>query len=169
MPFCIAVALCALTAPSIASADTLCVQPETSCTGPNTYATVQAALDAANGNGSGVRDTVLLGAATYTENVTDVGGNQVDIVGAGTGQTTITAQTGFGTTVLALSDSLSTVSALTIRLPATGNSNTGLQLVGDANGVAVTESPGRPTSRLTKSSRGASAGARSTGRISGSG
>ena len=142
MPFCIAVALCALTAPSIASADTLCVQPETSCTGPNTYATVQAALDAANGNGSGVRDTVLLGAATYTENVTDVGGNQVDIVGAGTGQTTITAQTGFGTTVLALSDSLSTVSALTIRLPATGNSNTGLQLVGDANGVAVTESPG---------------------------
>ncbi len=92
-----------------------------------------------------MRDTVLLGAATYTENVTDVGGNQVDIVGAGTGQTTITAQTGFGTTVLALSDSLSTVSALTIRPGDENNSNTGLQLVGDANGVAVTDRPAAAT------------------------
>jgi len=139
-PLCGAVILLALATPGVASADTLCVQPEASCTGPNTYPTVQAALDAANGNGAGVRDTVLLGAATYTENVTDVAGNEVDIVGAGTGQTTITAPTGFGTTVLSLGDHLSTITALTIQLPPSGNSNTGLQLAGDANGVAVTES-----------------------------
>lgn len=131
--------LFALTAPGIASADTLCVQPEASCTGPNTYTTVQGALDAASGNGDGVSDTVLLGAATYTENVTAAGGNQVDIVGAGTGQTTITAPTGYGTTVVSLGDSFSTISALTIQLPATGNSNTALQLAGDANGITVTE------------------------------
>ncbi len=139
LPLCVAASLLALAAPSAASADTLCVQPESSCTAPNTYPTVQGALDAANGNGAGVGDTILLGAATYTENVTDVGGNQVDIVGAGTGQTTITAPTGFGTTVLSLGDSLSTITALTIQLPSSGNFNTGLQLVGDANGVAVTE------------------------------
>ena len=139
---CTAAVLFALAAPGIASADTLCVQPQASCTGPNTYATVQGALDAANANGAGVRDTVLLGAATYTENVTDAAANNVDIVGAGTGQTTITAPTGYGTTVVSLGDSFSTISALTIQLPATGNSNTGLRLVGDANGIAVTEPSG---------------------------
>ena len=138
---CAGAIVCALAAPSLAAADTFCVQPEASCAPANTHATVQGALNAANGNGAGVRDTVLLGATTYTENVSDAGGNPVDIIGKGTGQTTITSPGGFGTTTFAIGEASSTVSALSIQIPGGGN-NTGLALVGDANGIAVTEQGG---------------------------
>ena len=140
-PLCGAATLLALATPGAASADTLCVQPQASCTPANTYPTVQGALDAANANGNGVRDTVLLGAATYTENVSDASGNAVDIVGAGTGQTTVTSPGGFGTTTFSLGDTSSTISALTIQLPGSGANNTGLQLAGDANGIDVVDPP----------------------------
>ena len=138
---CAGAIVCAMAAPSLAAADTFCVQPEASCAPANTHATVQGALNAANVNGAGVRDTVLLGATTYTENVSDAGGNPVDIIGKGTGQTTITSPGGFGTTTFAIGEGSSTVSALSIQIPGGGN-NTGLALVGDANGIAVTEQGG---------------------------
>jgi len=132
-----------LAVPSLAAADTFCVQPESSCAGPNTFATVQGALDAANGNGAGVRDMVLLGAATYTENPSDAGGNPVDIVGKGTGQTTIASSGGTGGTTFTIGEPSSTISALAIRI-GPGNNNNGLDTTGLATGIAVTEPAGNP-------------------------
>ena len=65
----------------------------------------------------------------------------MDIIGKGTGQTTITSPGGFGTTTFAIGEGSSTVSALSIQIPGGGN-NTGLALVGDANGIVVTEQGG---------------------------
>jgi hypothetical protein len=87
-------------------------------------------------------DTILIGPGTYLENpnLQDSGNHQVDIVGAGEGQTTIETSPGKNETTLSVDDPASTVRDLSINVPdgnTVGNTNYGLSLVGSGTRVAV--------------------------------
>jgi hypothetical protein len=118
-PFAAAVAALALALPGLAHAATYCVNSP-GCAGTS-EPDLQSALTAAQGS-AGVADTVVVGnpgaapANGYNYNAAD----RIDIVGSGPSATVLTA-TNVGSTVLALTGGAnSTVSHVTLRLPAGG-------------------------------------------------
>jgi hypothetical protein len=116
-----ATAVCALALPGLAHAVTYCVNSP-GCSG-TPEADLQTALTAAQ-TSTGVADTVMVGSpgtppsAGYHYN--GAADNPVDIVGAGTSATTLTA-TDTGSIALFLTGTTSSVSHLTLRLPAGGS------------------------------------------------
>jgi hypothetical protein len=134
-------AIAALLAPATAHATDYCVAPNTACGGTN-VATLQQALDAAD-NGANA-DRVFLGAAVYMAPAAggylyNAPASPVEIVGAGTGATTLTAPAG-ATGVLSLDGGAgSAIHDLTVRLPASvPASAVGLTISDPAQRVAVT-------------------------------
>src|SRR5215212_3526289 len=88
----LAIAGCALVFASPASAETFCVS-DPGCAG-TTQGSVGAAILAANNNGAGSADRIQIGPGVYADDLPlVVAGNQVEIVGAGSDQTTIARQT----------------------------------------------------------------------------
>jgi hypothetical protein len=129
-----AAAVClACVIPSIASAADYCVYPNQSC-GPNNVLKLQSALDLAAG--SQEADRVLLGEFTY---VSDAGAgfkyaasSPVEIVGAGRGQTVLTAAKNATGNALLLYGDGGSVHDLTIRIPETPAAGfTGLKIDGN--------------------------------------
>src|SRR5262245_54606406 len=129
-----------LALPGTASATDYCVAPNTTCGGTN-VADFQTALTLAGALTDS--DRIFLGAATYTAPTT--GGfsyvhlfSPVQVIGAGTGQTTLTAPSS-ATNVLSLNGGAnSTVSDLTVHLPASfAASNAGLTIFAPASNIAV--------------------------------
>ena len=142
-----AIAMCALALPGLAHAVTYCVNSP-GCSG-TPEADLQAALTAAQ-TSTGVADTVMVGspgvppATGYAYN--GAADNPVSIIGAGTSATTLTA-TDAGSTVLNLTGSTSSVSHLTLRLPAGGSYGTQTN-AGSITDVNVTSAdPGTATQR----------------------
>ena len=136
--------------PAAASASTICVNTSPGgCDSTFNSGELQNALDAAASNPG--HDRVLIGPGTYSQ----AGGfsydvpaspiNTIDIVGAGVGQTTITATSADDSRALLVITNrpiqqadLSTLSDLTVQVPA-GSNNQGLAFAGaTAVGVAVT-------------------------------
>src|SRR4051812_46361057 len=101
-----------------AAAATFCVQAP-NCSG-TPEATVQAALAAADSNGTGL-DEVLVGPGFYAEGAL-LAVNPVEVDGAGQGQTFITrAGAVSGDKVLTTQHAASSVSDLTVQLPPVSN------------------------------------------------
>ena len=134
-----------------AHATDYCVAPNTSCGGTN-VATFEAALDAADDADGPNR--IFLGAATYTAPtatgyVYNRPTGQVEIAGAGRGQTILTAPIGGSPTALALYSALgSSVHDLTVRLPQNAAAGyVGVLATGDLRRLdvieTVTQSNGR--------------------------
>src|SRR5262245_7517007 len=129
-----------LALPGNAGATDYCVAPNTTCGGTN-VADFPTALTLAGALTDS--DRIFLGAATYTAPTT--GGfsyvhlfSPVQVIGAGIGQTTLTAPAS-ATNVLSLNGGASsTVSDLTIHVPASfAASNAGLTLFGPGSNIAV--------------------------------
>ncbi|MCW3066364.1 MAG: repeat protein [Solirubrobacterales bacterium] len=149
-----AFAAAALALPATAAATDYCVLPASSCTAPHTYpatgAGVQSALDAAGAANDS--DKVFLGAARYTSPTTSGFAYvhlsaPVELIGAGTGATTLAAPQ---TSIQSLNFS-STASAIvrdmTIDLPykTSGGFPTALRVLGaTARNVAVVTDPTAP-------------------------
>src|SRR5258708_6529337 len=119
-----AVAALALAAPAVANADTTYCVPSKAIPGCPSPAMAQgplsAALTAVNGNSSS-HDTILLGAQTFPEmasNLHDDVNHRVDIIGAGQGQTIVQGTGMAPITTLTINEPTSTVSNLTILMPA---------------------------------------------------
>ena len=114
----IATALLAGALPAVAGATDYCVAPNTSCGGTDVQ-TFEQALDQAD-NGANA-DRVFLGAGTYT--APTAGGYDysqpypVEIIGAGTGHTILTAPQGAARVLSFYATEDSSVHDLTIRLP----------------------------------------------------
>jgi PKD repeat protein len=124
-----------LAVPAVASADTFCVHNPTGCTG-STKPDLKTALAAAAANGVG-KDTIRLGAGSFTEGPAAAGaGNPVEIVGASAQDTTLLGA-GDNITVLTLLDAASTVSDLGVKVTGTGV-ETGLRLAGTGSHLKVT-------------------------------
>jgi hypothetical protein len=120
-----------------ADAATICVQ-DPGCVGevqPTLAAAVTAAGDPGTHPG---RDRIQIGAGANIEGATVADGNQVDIVGAGPGLTTVRRGTLPDPWALRIGDGASTVSDLAIEVPDT-NDDTGLVLAGTARNVTVTK------------------------------
>lgn len=120
-PLVLVAAVFALAAPGLANATTYCVNSP-GCSG-TPEPDLQTALTTAQGT-TGSADTVMVGspgvppATGYAYN--GAADNPVSIIGGGTSATTLTA-TDAGSTVLNLTGSTSSVSHLTLRLPAGGS------------------------------------------------
>jgi hypothetical protein len=117
---------------SASAATTYCIS-DPSCAG-----TVQPDLSSAlaAAAGSSGRDTIQLGAGSFSGPATDAAGNQVDIVGKGDA----TVLSG-GATVLTMQEPTSTVASLRIDMPGPPTT-TGLDLAASATNVAVTGAAG---------------------------
>ena len=114
----VAAAVAALFAPGAGEAATFCVGKAATCGGTN-FATMQEAVTASNGNGDGEQDRIEVGAGTFAGPNAGTGtATPVDIVGEGTGATTISGSTG-ATTLIVNGTGVSTVSALQIVMDAT--------------------------------------------------
>ena len=123
-----------------AGAGTFCVQVASCPAGGTAEPTIQTAINAAAVAAG--PDRILLGPVTFAEvNLNAAAGNQVDLVGAGTGQTVLAPPAANSVTTLTLADPGSTVSDLTARL-ADGTTNVGLSLSGTARRVTVTAADG---------------------------
>lgn len=123
-----------------ASAATFCVQVTSCPTGGTAEPSIQAAITAASVAVG--PDRILLGPVTFAEGgLNAAAGNQVELVGAGAGQTTIAPPAANSVTTLTLADPGSTVSDLTVRLAA-GTTETGLVLGGTARRTSVTAADG---------------------------
>lgn len=132
---CAAVVAVALAAPvSSASADYLCV-PDISIPGCPAGAANEPTISDAVTNGH-PGDTILIGAGTYTEPVLDMG-TTYHFVGAGPTKTLIQAPGSPGASI----SGTSTLSNLGIEVHPT-DGNTGLNLAGTADHVAITAQPG---------------------------
>lgn len=139
-----------------ALAATFCVNPVAgqSCTGTS-EPTLQAALTAAASPPVNMqRNTVIVGnpgappASGYSYSTANPTTNPVDVIGAGPSATTLTFSGGGPATVLVLTGNASSVSNLSVSIPA-ATGGTGLVLVGStARGVLVT-SPGPQTASIT--------------------
>ena len=142
----IAVMALGVALPSVASAEDYCVAPNYDC-GANNVQKLQDALDLAAGTQEA--DRILLGAGTY---VAPQGapygftyyetGSQVEIAGAGRGQTVVTAETAAIGHALSLRGAPgSSVHDLSIALPTQAGVNfTGLDSWNAARRIAITES-----------------------------
>ncbi len=125
-------------APAAASADTFCVHSPANCNG-TPQPDLQAALDAADGNGAGTMDTIKLGVGLFGDPVaTDVAGNPVTIEGTASNQTALT--TGMSTIAPAVLRVLEPSSAIhDLRVHnVSPNIPVGLELAGKAKDVLVT-------------------------------
>jgi hypothetical protein len=127
--------------PSVASAADYCVYPNTSC-GPNNTQDLQQTLESAASTQEA--DRVLLGAMTYVApnpmGFRYIGDSPVEIVGAGRGQSILTAQSG-GLRVLYLDGHPgSSIHDLTIHLPShVGLGFSGLVTSATARRIELTE------------------------------
>ena len=117
------------------SAETFCVGAGFGCHGDE-FKSVQEALTAA-GTGGDPRDTVRIGPGVFDiGNTIDISGNEVAIVGSGTGRTKLIANSGsYG---LQLSERDSDVKKLRIHIEQTGAAYRGLKLQGDASRLLIT-------------------------------
>jgi hypothetical protein len=146
-PLVLAAAAFALAAPGLANATTYCVNSR-GCSG-TPEPDLQTALNVAQ-TSTGVADTVEVGnpgvplALGYHYNGAD--DNPVNIIGAGTSATTLTATDG-GSTVLALTGATSSLSHLTLRLPAAGSygTQTNAGSIGDVNVTSADPGTGSQT------------------------
>src|SRR4051794_5033007 len=87
-----AAAVAGLFVPGAGEAATFCVGKPGTCGGPN-FPTMQEAVMASNGNGDGEQDRIEVGAGTFPGPSTGTA-TPVDIVGEGTGATTISGSAG---------------------------------------------------------------------------
>jgi PKD repeat protein len=132
-----ALAVAAIAAPAIASADTFCVHNPSGCVG-SVQPDLKAALASAASNGP-AKDTIRLGAGSFTDGpAVDAPGNPVDIVGTSAKVTTLLG-TGNGVTVLKVLDPYSTVSDLGVKITGTG-AETGIDLAGKGSHLNVINS-----------------------------
>jgi hypothetical protein len=134
-------ALALLVVPTAAQAADLCVAPAGSCPAPQTFATLQPALDAAAAAPGA--DRVLLGAATYTApstaGFTLDQDDPVELVGAGRDQTVVTGPDGTNRVVfLSTANGAAAVRDLTVRIPPSSTASAiGLDVTGDASRIRV--------------------------------
>ena len=128
----------AFATPAIAD-DTICVNLPPGCDFDFTSAQLQTALNTADGDGD--NDTVMIGPGTYSQlnGFSYQNGNPVSIIGAGQGQTTITADADAGfSDVLNVTGAAATVSDMTITInPVMSDLDDGLVL-SSANATRVT-------------------------------
>ena len=123
-----------VTAPA-SSAETFCVGAHFGCHGGE-YKSVQEALNAASAGGD-PHDTVRIAPGVFdVNNTVDIIGNEVTIVGSGTGRTRLVANG--GTYGLQVSEADSNVKSLRIHIQQTGAAYRGLKLQGDASKLLVT-------------------------------
>jgi len=138
-----------LTLAPTAGAATFCVDdPACLTAGGDDKATLQTAINAAEANGDTLRDRIEVGPGIQNDAPFTVdASNDVDIVGEGTGATTLT-RTGVGNNekFLTIADPSSTVSDLTVQFNASGAGLVGIQTAGVASRVAVTD-PSNGTGR----------------------
>jgi hypothetical protein len=144
-----------------AGADAFCVD-HAGCADPgHNFTTIQQAINAAEANNPASPpaspDLILVGDGVFHEAITEGGDNPVDIVGSGRrtdGEGTLIerdAGSNVRTVVLgvALGGRESTIKDVTIQVPS-GNENTGLEVAGEVDNVAVTAamSPSPPTNSV---------------------
>jgi hypothetical protein len=108
-----------LVLPTAAAATDYCVAPNTTCGGTN-VANFQTALSTAAGVSNA--DRIFLGATTYTAPTTagysySAPGSPVEIIGAGIGQTTLTAPSTASGVLYLDGGASSSISALSIHVP----------------------------------------------------
>jgi PKD domain len=141
----LAVSLAVAAWPALASAaeQTFCVNDPT-CSG-TPVATVADALAAAQANGS-ERDRIKVGPGTFpaASLLSDASDNPVLIEGAGEATTVLTRSPVAGETILALTNSQSGVSRLTVHIPAGQPEMIGIDLSAGASGdrLRITSPPG---------------------------
>ena len=111
-------AAAALALPSTAAADTFCVQ-HAGCSPSHSFTTISAALLAAQANGA-TPDTIQVGPGTYDEDLNDVLGNPVTIVGSGDTTNVAPTSTTIGQEVFLIDDPGTSISSLKITLPPSG-------------------------------------------------
>jgi hypothetical protein len=114
----IAVCAAGLILPAAASATVYCVNDLT-VPGCQVQPTVTAAFTAANSNPGS--DDVKIGPGVYTQPSLQDSGSDVHVVGSGQGQTTLTTPVPLNGYVLFLSESGSSVSDLTVKIPIDGD------------------------------------------------
>ena len=141
----IAVMALGVALPSVASAEDYCVAPNYDC-GPNNVQKLQAALDLAASTQEA--DRVLLGVGTYVAPsgppfgfTYNEPGSQVEIAGAGRGQTVVTGETGATAHALSVRGAPgSSVHDLTVAIPTQAGVNfTGLDTWNPARRIAIIE------------------------------
>jgi hypothetical protein len=129
-------AVASLSLVSAASANTFCVHSPVACVGtpqPN----LNSALQTANNNGAGIRDTIRIGPGNFLDGPSTIAvGNPVDIVGESMSTTIIRTDVNVVAAMQLLEPS-STISNLQIQIAAPG-SVTGLLLAGQADDIRVT-------------------------------
>ncbi len=140
-----------LLAASGAGAATFCVGKPATCPGTN-VATMQDAVVASNGNGDGEQDRIEVGSGTFQGPTTGTA-TPVDVVGEGTGATTINGVPGATTTLSVGGTGVSSVSALQI-IP-DGNDSPALRL--------LSSSPSQPSSAFNLLVTGSAAPAGAVG------
>jgi hypothetical protein len=130
--------------PVAAGAADYCVAPNVSCGGTN-VATLGQALDLADNATDG--DRIFLGADTYTAPTTggfsySLASGPVEIIGKGTGQTTLTGPTASSNVLTLFGGTGTAVQDLTIELPnSVAAAARGLSTSGAARRIEVTEYP----------------------------
>ncbi len=108
----------ALVIPAAAQADTFCVQ-HAGCSPSHSFTTISAALLAAQANGA-TPDTIQIGPGTYPEDLDDVLGNPVRMVGSGDTTNVAPTSTTIGQDVFFIEDPGTSISSLKITLPPSG-------------------------------------------------
>jgi len=126
-----------LALPAVANADTFCVSNPACVGGGGTdQPTIQAALDAAEANGP-AEDRIEVGPGSFVGPFSADSTNDVELVGSGQGQTTLTLAGG-GVPVLALGDPAAGVSDLRVTV---GDGAFGIRTPGTVEEVTVDAAP----------------------------